>query len=250
MTNRRGIELFARDYPHDFPEVEAILMVHAHDMSMREVPVTMRPRATRQLVARRPQRPLLHDAGAAGDLRRPLPPPPDPPARRRLAGDRALRGARGATAADRRSLLAVGDTLSTRVQIFAIAGSALLFFFVLELVRRRRLGEPYAILWLLASVVLLILSIFDGLLRELAELVGIATPANALFVVGFGFILVLLLSFSSVVSRLSRENKLLAQELARLNREREEQGDRQDRPVRAHSRVVAGRAPAGTNPAA
>ncbi|MBA2545635.1 MAG: glycosyltransferase family 2 protein [Solirubrobacterales bacterium] len=44
MTNRRGIELFARDYPHDFPEVEAILMVHAHDMSLHEVPVTMRPR--------------------------------------------------------------------------------------------------------------------------------------------------------------------------------------------------------------
>jgi hypothetical protein len=44
MTNRRGIELFARDYPHDFPEVEAILMVHSHDMTMREVPVTMRER--------------------------------------------------------------------------------------------------------------------------------------------------------------------------------------------------------------
>ena len=119
-------------------------------------------------------------------------------------------------------LPAVGETLSTRVQIFAIAGSALLLFFVLELVRRRRLGEPYAILWLLAAFVLLILSIFDGLLDDLAELVGIRTPANALFVVGFGFILVLLLSFSSVVSRLSRENKLLAQELARLNRDREE----------------------------
>lgn len=118
-------------------------------------------------------------------------------------------------------LLAAGSTLETRVQIVAIAGSALLFFFVLELVRRRRLGEPYAILWLLAAAVLLVLSIFDGLLDELAELVGIATPANALFVVGFGFILVLLLSFSSVVSRLSRENKLLAQELARLSRERE-----------------------------
>ncbi len=118
-------------------------------------------------------------------------------------------------------LLAAGSTLGTRVQIVAIAGSALLFFFVLELVRRRRLGEPYAILWLLAAAVLLVLSIFDGLLDELAELVGIATPANALFVVGFGFILVLLLSFSSVVSRLSRENKLLAQELARLSRERE-----------------------------
>lgn len=118
-------------------------------------------------------------------------------------------------------LLAAGSTLNTRAQIVAIAGSALLFLFVLELVRRRRLGEPYAILWLVAAAVLLVLSIFDGLLDELAELVGIATPANALFVVGFGFILVLLLSFSSVVSRLSRENKLLAQELARLSRERE-----------------------------
>ena len=68
---------------------------------------------------------------------------------------------------------------------------------------------------------LLVLSVFDGLLDELAELVGIQTPANALFAVGFGFIMVLLLAFSSVISRLSRENKLMAQELARLNRERE-----------------------------
>jgi glycosyltransferase involved in cell wall biosynthesis len=44
MTNRRGIELFARDYPHDFPEVEALLMVHSNDMTMGEVPVTMRER--------------------------------------------------------------------------------------------------------------------------------------------------------------------------------------------------------------
>jgi hypothetical protein len=120
-------------------------------------------------------------------------------------------------------VLAASGTLGTRVQIFAIVGSALLFFFVLELVRRRRLGEPYAILWLVASAVLLVLSVWDDLLSSLADLVGIQTPANALFVVGFGFVLVLLLSFSSVISRLSRENKLLAQEVARLS---EERGDR------------------------
>ncbi|MGZ8676636.1 MAG: DUF2304 domain-containing protein [Solirubrobacterales bacterium] len=114
------------------------------------------------------------------------------------------------------------DTLDTRVQIVAIVGSALLFFFVLELLRRRRLSEPYAILWLIASVVLLVLSIWDNLLDTLAEAVGIATPANALFVVGFGFVLIMLLSFSSVISRLTRENKLLAQEIARLNGERGE----------------------------
>jgi glycosyltransferase involved in cell wall biosynthesis len=44
MTNRHGIELFARDYPHDYPEVEAILMLHAHALRLQEVPVRMRAR--------------------------------------------------------------------------------------------------------------------------------------------------------------------------------------------------------------
>ena len=43
--NRRGIELFAADYPHDYPEVEATVMVHRHRLRLREVPVTMRERA-------------------------------------------------------------------------------------------------------------------------------------------------------------------------------------------------------------
>jgi glycosyltransferase involved in cell wall biosynthesis len=46
MTNRRGIELFARDYPHDYPEVEAILLMHSHRLRSCEVPVRMRPRLT------------------------------------------------------------------------------------------------------------------------------------------------------------------------------------------------------------
>jgi glycosyltransferase involved in cell wall biosynthesis len=46
MTNRRGIELFARDYPHDYPEVEAILLMHAHRLRSCEIPVLMRPRTT------------------------------------------------------------------------------------------------------------------------------------------------------------------------------------------------------------
>ncbi len=46
MTDRRGIELFARDYPHDYPEVEAILLMHAHRLRSCEIPVLMRPRTT------------------------------------------------------------------------------------------------------------------------------------------------------------------------------------------------------------
>ena len=46
MTDRRGIALFARDYPHDYPEVEAILLTNAHHLHSCELPVTMRPRVT------------------------------------------------------------------------------------------------------------------------------------------------------------------------------------------------------------
>jgi glycosyltransferase involved in cell wall biosynthesis len=46
MINRVGIELFARDYPHDYPEVEAILMMHAHRLNSCEIPVLMRPRTS------------------------------------------------------------------------------------------------------------------------------------------------------------------------------------------------------------
>ncbi len=46
MTNRAGIELFARDYPHDYPEVEAVLLMHAHRLRSCEVPVLMRPRTS------------------------------------------------------------------------------------------------------------------------------------------------------------------------------------------------------------
>jgi glycosyltransferase involved in cell wall biosynthesis len=46
MIDRRGIELFARDYPHDYPEVEAIVLSHSHRMVGEEVPVRMRARLT------------------------------------------------------------------------------------------------------------------------------------------------------------------------------------------------------------
>jgi len=46
MTNRVGIELFAHDYPHDYPEVEAILLMHAHRLNSCEIPVAMRPRTS------------------------------------------------------------------------------------------------------------------------------------------------------------------------------------------------------------
>ena len=87
---------------------------------------------------------------------------------------------------------------------------------MIELVRRRRLLERYALLWLFSSVVLLGLAIWRGALDKIAEQIGVAYPPNALFIVAFGFVLWMLLHFSVAVSRLSDQSKILAQRLALL----------------------------------
>ena len=106
--------------------------------------------------------------------------------------------------------------MELRIQILAIVASGALLFLVLELVRRKAFLERYALLWLLSALVMLTLSVWSGGLQALANLVGIAYPPNALFLVAFGFVLVLLLHFSLAVSKLSDQTKLLAQRLAIL----------------------------------
>ena len=109
--------------------------------------------------------------------------------------------------------------MQTKLQIVAIVASSGLVLIVFELLRRRRLIERYALLWLLSSVVLLGLSVWTGLLKVISDAVGIVYPPNALFMIAFAFVLVLLLHFSLAISRLSGETKVLAQEVARLDKE-------------------------------
>ena len=110
-----------------------------------------------------------------------------------------------------------------RVEAVAIVSTLAFLGIILELVRRRRLAVGYSLLWLLTAVALFVLSLWRPLLDILARLVGIFYPPTALFVVGFGFILLILLQFSIVTSRLAHENKLLAEQIALLNWKLEQQ---------------------------
>ena len=106
--------------------------------------------------------------------------------------------------------------MELRVQLVAVAASGLLLLAVLELVRRRRFLERYALLWLGSGVCLLALAVWKGLLDRVAHTIGIFYAPSALFVVAFGFIMLLLLHFSVAVSRLADQSKVLAQRLALL----------------------------------
>jgi hypothetical protein len=107
----------------------------------------------------------------------------------------------------------------SRVQIVSILAMALLFALVFELVRRRRLMERYALLWLFSAATLLTLAVWRDLLEVFANAVGIFYAPSALFAIALGFILALLLHFSLVISRLADQTKVLAQRVGMLERE-------------------------------
>jgi hypothetical protein len=102
------------------------------------------------------------------------------------------------------------------VKVLAVLGSSLLLFVVFELIRRGRLKERYSLLWLASGMVLLILSLSRGLMEKVALIVGIAYPPSLLFLVAFGFLLLITLHFSVIISGMAERNKQLAQEISLL----------------------------------
>ena len=112
--------------------------------------------------------------------------------------------------------------MELRLQIVSIGATLALFVLVFELVRRRRLMERYALLWLFSTVVLLGLALWKDLLEQVASAIGIFYAPSALFVVAFGFILVILLHFSLVISRLADQTKVLAQRVGLLQQRLDE----------------------------
>jgi hypothetical protein len=104
-----------------------------------------------------------------------------------------------------------------KVSIAAAIASLLLLVVVFELIRSRRLRERYALLWLLTGLVLLALSVWRGGLNTIAGWFGVTGyPPAVLFAVGSLFVILVLLHYSTVISRLSDQNTILAQRLALL----------------------------------
>jgi hypothetical protein len=106
------------------------------------------------------------------------------------------------------------------VSILGAIASFALVLVVLELIRSGRLRERYALLWLLTGLVLAALSLWREGLNTIAGWLGVESyPPAVLFAVGILFILAVLLHYSTVISRLSDQNIVLAQKLALLEHE-------------------------------
>ena len=103
-----------------------------------------------------------------------------------------------------------------RLTFVAAVAVAFVLAVIIELIRRHRLQERYALLWIATGVVMLVLALWRQGLDGFARLIGVAYPPSALFMVAGLFVFVVLLHYSTVLSRLSEQNKTLAQRLALL----------------------------------
>jgi hypothetical protein len=102
------------------------------------------------------------------------------------------------------------------VTLFAALSSLVIFAVVIELIRSGRLRERYALLWLGTAGVILVFGLWRDGLNQLADALGIAYPPNALFVLAMAFMLLLLLHYSTVISKLHDRTTTLTQRIAIL----------------------------------
>lgn len=100
--------------------------------------------------------------------------------------------------------------------VLGILGSLITLAALFELMRRRRLREKYAVLWVTVSLGLVLIALVPSLLPALADLVGVAVPANLLFFVASVVLMLVSMQHSNELGRLEEETRTLAEEIALL----------------------------------
>ena len=101
-------------------------------------------------------------------------------------------------------------------QKLAVPVCLVLILIILELVRRKRLGVRYSLVWLGVTFAMLVLSLWGGLLNLIRASIGAVNPSSTLFFLGILFSLVILLHFSIKISEYSQQIRLLAKEIGLL----------------------------------
>jgi hypothetical protein len=107
---------------------------------------------------------------------------------------------------------------NTSLHYCFIIGVIVFFGIIIFFLRKNTLSLKYTLLWLISGFVMLLISIFPGILAFISGLLGFQVASNALFVLILGFFLVILLSLTSIVSRQTDKIKTLAQAIALLEK--------------------------------
>lgn len=117
----------------------------------------------------------------------------------------------------------IGGTLKTTLIIAIVC----YFIVILKFLKDKALSLKYTLLWIFSGIGMTILIMFPQLLTRIINLIGIQSNMNGLFICGIAFLLMIMMSITSIVSRQNRKIRTLIQELAIMEkrmRELEEKG--------------------------
>ena len=107
-----------------------------------------------------------------------------------------------------------------RIRIISILICIVLVAYVFELVRRKHLNEEYSMGWLITGTMMLILSVSDGLLVGISNMVGATLFTSTLFFFGMLFLVIICLHFSIRISALTNDVRMLTQTIGILDNEK------------------------------
>ena len=108
--------------------------------------------------------------------------------------------------------------MSTKLQAFMLLALALYFFILFQLLKKKRLNLKYTILWIFAGFIMLLVSLFPQILFAVTDFIGIEVPSNALFAMIFFFVIIILMTLTSIVSKQNEQLKRLTQTIALLEK--------------------------------
>ncbi len=108
--------------------------------------------------------------------------------------------------------------ISPALRLYFAIGLTLYFLLIFAFLKRKTLFLKYTLLWIFAGIIMGILIVFPELLKWFIHVVDIKTPVNGLFAISIFFILIILISITSIVSKQSDNIKRLVQDNALLEK--------------------------------
>lgn len=112
--------------------------------------------------------------------------------------------------------------------VLSVVGCLVILVTVFELVRRRRLNIEFSVLWILAALLIAMLSFFPSTLLFLTKLIGARDPGSILLFIGIAFVGLIVLNFSVKISSLCNQIKILTQKIALIENKLQEKEKEED----------------------
>ena len=113
--------------------------------------------------------------------------------------------------------------MTRQAQLFIVIFLLFVLAVIINMIKRRQLELKYVLLWMGCDIALMILTCAPDLMNVLARMLGIQSPVNMIFFLGFLFSLMIIFSLTVTISRITAKVRKMAQEIAFLSEQLDEE---------------------------